>query len=416
MNSLRCAFFIAWRYLRGPQKEKNITFMIKVCFCSLLIATSALALVVSIMDGFEKATYERMQSIHAHVIIQSNYDGLNVDKIASVIKTEFPEILAYSPTAMHHGMLQANQYDDENDAITTVIALKGINPEAESQTSMLESKIIDAMHSKTLLDTIHDNHVLLGEKCAEQLDLIPGDTFKIWYIPEQHQGTRNITLESTEAIVGGIFKTGIEEYDASVLFCTHTFLQSMFPSTYITTMNIKLAPYASEAKTIAALKERLHLTTYSWKDLYPALVAALTLEKYASIIFLSLIILVASMNIISLLYMYIQQKRGDIAILKAMGIENKTVQTIFLLVGMIIASTASFCGLLLALAIGLLLKQYPILELPDIYYVTHLPISLHWHLFILVFILVQCISFFATLLAIKKAQHINISNVLRFEA
>ena len=416
MNSIfPYALFTAWRYLRGSQQETSINSMIKICFFSLLIGTCALTLVTSIMDGFAKATYERLQSIHAHLTLESPHEALNVPKIIAVLKNEFPQIVAYSPTSMQHGMAQSPYDNNDTEIISHIVALKSINPEEEARTSTLESKIIEGLNGTKLIDIVHDNHVLMGEKCAAQLRVIPGDSFTIWYIPQEHQGQKNIALESSKAIVGGIFKIGIEEYDASVLFCTQSFLQSMFTHSHITTINLKLAPQASENHVIALLRERFPFTIYSWKDLYPALVAALRLEKYATLIFLSLLLVVATMNIMAVLFMYIHQKRVDIAILKAMGAENTTIKAIFLCIGMIISLIASTLGLLLALALGILLKQYPLLELPDMYYATHLPISLHWYNFAAIFVLVQCLSFFATLIALRKTHEIHISDVLRFQ-
>ena len=155
---------------------------------------------------------------------------------------------------------------------------------------------------------------------------------------------------------------------------------------------------------------------YSWKQRYPALVSALKLEKYVMFFILSLIILVASMNIISLLFMQIVQKRGDIAIFKVLGMADKNLRTIFLKMGMIISILGTLCGLTASLIICYLLKKYPFIQLPDAYYVTHLPVSIELPTYVWIFITITSISFVSTWIATNKTRHINISSLLRFEA
>ena len=127
-------------------------------------------------------------------------------------------------------------------------------------------------------------------------------------------------------------------------------------------------------------------------------------------IILSLITLVAAMNMISLLFMHIIQKRGDIAILKAMGMGNSMINTIFFIMGMSIAAIAAIGGLAVAWIIGILLQRYPFITLPDIYYVTHLPVNLDITVFMLIFVVIMLISVLATWLPIRKIKTIQIAD------
>jgi lipoprotein-releasing system permease protein len=172
----------------------------------------------------------------------------------------------------------------------------------------------------------------------------------------------------------------------------------------------------NEQTTIAQLQQRLpHLTIQSWKDLYPALVSSLKLEKYVMFFILALITLVASMNMISLLFMQIQQKRRDIAILKVMGLSTNKISNIFLQLGLTITLLASSCGLGLAFFVGSLLERYPCIELPDVYYVSHLPARIDAEIFIVVFVVTMLIGFCATWFPARRAQNINVAQVLRHE-
>lgn len=211
-------------------------------------------------------------------------------------------------------------------------------------------------------------------------------------------------------------KTGIEEFDSGLIFCSQELFKQMFNQEAVDQITLKLRADVNEEQTIQKLKSRFKLDVFSWKDLYPALVSALKLEKYVMFIILALITLVASMNMISLLFMHIVQKKGDIAILKTMGMQNSQVSAIFFIMGIIIASIASVCGLLTAWVIGILLQRYPLITLPDAYYVTYIPVHLDIRVFALIFVVIMFMSIVATWLPIRKIKNINIADVLRFEA
>ena len=197
-----------------------------------------------------------------------------------------------------------------------------------------------------------------------------------------------------------------------IFFCSNQFLHDFFDQG-ITQININLVPGANESQTIAALKNRFHLEAYSWKELYPALVSALKLEKYAMFFVLMLIAIVAGMNIVSLLFMYITQKRKDIAILKAYGTPQKTINTIFIVIGIGISASAALGGLLIAYCICLILSIYPFISLPDTYYVSHLPVSMEWNIFGLVFLVILGIGTIASFFSIKKSKSLLIASVLK---
>lgn len=409
MNS--SPLFLAFRYLMGSSKERSVSIMVKICFLGILIGSSSLALVMSVMDGFEHATHEQMQGIHAQLLIKSSGNALDEKAILPVLKQEFPEIIGYSPQYIGQAILSV---DGSND-LAHVVMVKGIDPELESQTSSIAKKIIAPTTQKSLSTLLYKDHILIGKQTATALQVNVGDTLYLIYI--QDQGDQKAQdLCKKKAIVGGIFKTGIEEFDAGLIFSSTQLYSDMFNPQGADQISLKLSPQTDEPALIKKLHDRLGLEVYSWKDLYPALVSALKLEKYVMFFILALITLVASMNMISLLFMQIIQKRGDIAILKTMGMSNLQVQSIFIFMGFIISCIASLCGLAIAWLIGLIISRFPIITLPDVYYVSHLPIYLDYKVFIIIFTVVILMSLIATWIPIRKIKNIHIADVLRFEA
>lgn len=410
MNS--SVWLIAWRYLLGTQQEKSISIMVKVCFLGIFIGSCSLALVMAIMNGFERVTHEKMQGIHAQLIIKSRADALNTAAIGHVINTEFPDIISYSPQQIGQVIVTT---DDTAD-LTNVVMIKGIDPKLEATTSTLETKIVTPTSGHTLPSIVHERTILIGSACAESLHVSAGDHINLVYVKPEDQQSHQINLDTVTAVVGGTFKTGIEEFDTSLIFCSQQFFDQLFPDQGVSTIALKLRPGADEQTLTNRLKQRLKLDIYSWKDLYPALVSALKLEKYVMFIILALIVLVASMNMISLLFMQIVQKRGDIAILKSMGMAHKDIRTIFLIMALSLAISSSLIGLTCAGIIGLFLQQYPIITLPDVYYVSNLPVHLDIRIFALIFVIILLMSIVATWLPIRSIKNIHVADVLRYDA
>ncbi len=422
----RFVLLLTWRYLFGTTQERSISTMVLICFASILIGTFSLTLVTIVMNGFEKATQEKLRGLHAPIMIEDTTgDFLDTEAINNIIKKEFPEIKAISPTSEQQVIIQ----DPDSGNVSTVVMLKGIDPVYEQAMETLNQKFVATLETpdfETASDTnktidlsqlVTDNHVIIGYKLADALDLIPGSEITLLSPQEPKSQTRHIALKKHTAIVSGIIRVGIDEIDNGLVLCSLTFLQELFPNSGVTKINVLPHKSDSDLKPIINhLRERFGLNAYTWQELYPALVAALMLEKYAMFFILTLITLVASMNIISLLFMYITNKRGDIAILYAMGMSRRQVKYVFIGIGMSIAFIASLIVLLFAFFAGYILEHYPFISLPDSYYVSYLPANMELHLFVAVFVVVMILTGIATWFPARKTALINIAEVLRFEA
>ncbi len=441
---------LVFRYLFAKEKDSNISFMTKICFLGISIGTFALMLTLIITNGFEKVIHEKMQGINAQVIISSPGNQLNYNDIRTTLKTEYPNLIAgISGTTVKQVILDHNKQQ-------AVLFIKGIDAEREADVTALSEKIIRTTHGLVLdknfalplTDILTENTLLIGYKMAQEHRLKVGQTVEL-LIPEP-TGKRRIALSKKKVTISGIFKVGLEEYDNNLAFVSLAWLDKTFDEQGVDAITIKLTPtqrpdvialfkehgfFAAlpyqgiwssiksiffpidhEYQALQELKQRLpHLTVNSWKDLYPALVSSLKLEKYVMFFILALITLVASMNMISLLFMQIQQKQGDIAILKVMGLSRRKIRGIFLRLGLIITLLASTCGLLLAFIVGYVLEHYAYIELPDVYYISYLPARIDGEIFIVVFIATMLLGFCATWLPAQRAQRINIAQVLRHQ-
>jgi ABC-type transport system, involved in lipoprotein release, permease component len=406
---------LAWRFVAGIKTEKNISFMIKVCFVSIVVGTFALALVAAVMNGFERATHKTLQGVHADIIMKAHGMGLDYEKLRPIILTEFKKsIAAVAPNAISHALIMP-----ENDnGVSTVSIVLGIDPVAEAQVTSLGNALLgnSLLGAGTLAAMLaHPQALVIGKTLAQSLDVGVSDSIDLLYMPEDRPSGKKVVFERAQTTVYGLFNTGVEEFDAHVMLCAMPFFQKLFPDAQITQINIKVQPHQDVAVVIQQLQERFpQLDIYSWKDLYPALVAALILEKYAMFFILALITLVASMNIISLLFMYITQKQNTIAILKAMGASDNAIAKIFIFLGMGVSIVGAGFGLLLAVGASWVLETYPFIQLPDVYYVSHLPAHMTWQIMMAVLVLVSVLSFFASWLPARRIRFVRVAHLLKF--
>lgn len=407
MRSL--SFFLAWRYLTQTTYHTNISLMTRIAFFGITIGTFALALVSAIMSGFEHEVHKKLQGIHPPITLQSYGQQLNAPCIKKVLHNEFPTIAATSASSTGYAII----YTESSSAPPDVVILRGIEPEYEAAISGIDKKIIG--FEKELPTLLINNQVIIGKKLAENLTVKAGDTLEIAYAHTSQQTKKRMSLDTHTVLIAGLFDSGIDEFDSNTLFCSLKMLHTLFPDTGIQTIQIRPHDNANQKELIIALRNRLQLDVYSWQDLYPALVSALKLEKYAMFLILALITLVASMSIMSLLFMQITQKRNDIAILKTMGIPHNVIVRTFLLMGCIITSSACATGLLAAASTSWLLNTYPFITLPDTYYVSHLPSHFTWQLAATVAFLVLLIGLLASWIPAQKTRNLRISHVLRFE-
>jgi lipoprotein-releasing system permease protein len=419
---------LALHYLSFKDKDKNIAFMVKICFAGIMIGTFSLMLTLIITNGFEKVIHEKMQGINSEVIISSPGNKLAYKDLQRTILDEFNnDVKAVSARSVKQAILDSNDRQ-------SVIFLEGIDGPNEVQVSTIATKIkipldLTLAQKNDLLKNLKDHELIIGEKTASFYNINVGGELTL-LIPEPTSKKRFV-LQKQKFKVVGIFNIGLEEYDSNFAFCNIETLNKIFNEEGVDQLVLKLEQpnYSLKDKLlsifsrtdyqkiiIAKLQKRLPgLQICSWKDLYPALVASLKLEKYVMFFILALISLVACMNMISLLFMQIQQKLRDIAILKAVGMANNQIRWIFLCMGIAITFFASIFGLGLAALAGYFLEKYPFIELPDVYYVSYLPARMDLDIFIIVFFATMLLGLIATWIPSRRTKQIKIAQVLRQE-
>lgn len=401
---------IAWRYITGSMYERSLSIMVIICFMGIFIGSCSLALVGAIMHGFDTETRKQMQSIHPQAVIQSS-DPIDFEHLQEVLLTEFPAISATAPASSAFGLAHVTTNDMQNPI---VVMISAIDPHASGTVTTLHKKIITNNTPLSLLTEAH-NTVFIGSSLAEDLNIEVGDTLDLLYASDQQPHNKKLVFNAREVTVVGIIQTGYEDMDGRLVLCSFELFNALFPDVGIQEVQLRFTPDAKIPNTIIALKERLGLDVYTWQDLYPAVLAALTLEEYVSFLVIALITLVASMNILALLFMQITNKRTDIALLKTMGLNSRAITNIFIYMGLSIALTASICGIVCATLLSYCIEQYQLFPLPDVYYVSHVPAQMTFGIPLLVLCIVTLMSLLATIIPTRRIYTMSVASILRFE-
>lgn len=406
MNGL--ASFIAFRYLFFNRKDHTIRFMIRVCSIGIFVGTYALMLSLIITRGFEEAIHKKMQGINADIIISSPGNKIDAENLIPFIERKAGKDLAGVTS------YAVNQLIVERGEQPGILFIKALDPEREHTVTNLPQKVvIPPIPAPEFPSLLKKGTIILGNKAASEFRIGTEEELSV-LVPDG--GSKNkIYLTEKKLMVSAFFSVGLEEYDSSMAFCSHETYKELFPESQgADTIALKLKRGHSARALIKDLRKELpDLSINTWQDLYPALVASLKLEKIVMFIVLALITLVASLSMVSLLFMIIQYKRRDIALFTTIGMAHRTIRSIFLHIGFFITLASTALGLLAAGITGALLSQSARIELPDVYYVNYLPARLEPMLFVIVGGTVILLGFLATWLPTRNLHKINIIDILR---
>ena len=361
------------------------------------------------MRGFEYETHKKLQGIYPTIFIKApEGSSLSLKSLQTFLHTTLKkEVQSSAPYILKNALL----HPATTHHPLLLVSLKGIDPEREKNVTNLAHMI----QSPAKLSDVKGQNIMVGKSVAQQMDVIPGQQAVLLCNQQDNDDFSESATLSVPVTIAGIISTGIADYDEHLVLLSLDLCKKIWGNECITHMGIQLKNDSFESTALETLKKLPDLEVFSWKDCYPALVSALRLEKYAMFFILLLIALVACMNIISLLFMFIAHKQTDIALLKMLGLQDRYIYTLFLFVGLSIAAITSFLGLIAAFAVGYFLQIYPCITLPDVYYVTHLPVTLEPTIFILIFLSVLVLTFVACLLPLRSLSHLNITKTLRFE-
>ncbi len=428
---MKYEFFMALRYLRARKSHKFISLISVISTGGVAVGVMALIVVIAVMAGFENHLRTKILGVNAHLLVR-NYEGSfdDVSKLERLIKATSakpensilslidklhggegrPTVTAVTPIVYIQALLSSGR-------AVSGVAIRGVDPQTVG-TVITFGKIIDGSGIEAFKGWNGKGPppVLIGKELAKSLGIGAGDFIKI-VLPSGTITPVGMMPKIRTVRVCGVQTLGMYEYDMSLAFMPLSAAQKLLGlGNNIHGFEIKVSDIYAADRLAKALQKRLGFPFWvmDWQQMSRNLFSALKLEKFAMFVVLTLIVLVAAFNIISTLTMMVMEKKGDIAILKAIGATDGQILRIFMLNGLMIGLLGTFIGVGGGLGLCWLLKHYKFIKIPkEVYYTDSIPILLYTSDVVLITVSAILICFFATIYPARQASGINPSEVLR---
>ena len=408
-------WLVAGRYLRARRQESFISVISGFSLIGIALGVATLIIVMSVMNGFRAELLGRILGLNGHVIVQSTTGSIpNYDAMVARMR-QVPGVTNATPFI--EGQVLVNAQGKSFGAL-----VRGLEPADLKRLTTVSS----TMTPQALAEFGKDDSVILGSRLAERLGLAPGMTVSL-VAPNGDVTPFGSTPRIKTYRVAGTFKIGMSEYDQSYIFMPLNEAQLFFGLgdavqgiEVMVTKPDEVASWRIPIARAAGTTVRL----VDWQQMNSSLFGALSVERNVMFLILTLIILVAALNIISGLIMLVKDKGGDIAILRTMGASKGAVMRVFFIAGAFIGTTGTVLGVIIGVVFCAnieTIRQFlsrvtgTTLFDPTIYFLSQMPAKIDPYDVIAVIVMALSLSFLATLYPSWRAARLDPVEALRYE-
>ncbi len=395
-------------YLKYDKDNPFIFISSLLAFLGVAAGVMVLMLAMGIMNGTEKEFKKKLFVMnYPMTLIPVGYQSAN-NTLIDRLSTQFPN-LKFSP-------YYTTQVISKSGSNVNGSILYGVDFEKEK---MINEVFQKAMQSS--LNTKSKFKIVAGEALAVEMNVYKGQKLTLYFSEEQAVGFGSMPLHKRFTI-DATFHSGLNTYDKAIVYTTHGAFEKILKRKkgVYDGIHIYSANAQEDKKKIIAYLEKIgyakSVRIQGWWEQNASFFAAMEMEKHSLFLVLLLIILVASLNIISSLLMTVMSRRSEIALMKTLGATGKEIQRIFFKLGAIIGVGGIVAGTILGLIGKWILTTFPIIQLSEeVYGFSKLPIDLTLSDFIMIIVGAIAIVLLSSLYPAKKASSTNPLNVLRNE-
>ena len=360
---------ITFRFLKARKKDGFLNIISIFSFIGISLGVAVLIIVMSVMNGFRTELINKIVGFNAHITVKPYEKKIVIDDLS---KTNL-NFISNNLILSNSGEAVIIQKDTSKG-----IVLRGYYKDDFSKLKIIKDETFIGDRNN-----LTKNFISIGKELSFTLGLKIGDDVTIMSSSGVETIIGNLPKKKTFTIIS-LFESGLADFDNNIAFINLDTLVEFFnlnKSDRILEIYLK-NPQKIENQKFIVQNIFPNEFVYSWADTNSSLFSALKVERNVMFIILSLIIIVAAFNIISGLTILVKNKTRDIAILKSIGVLNKSIVKIFFLVGVIIGTSATFFGILLGVIFSMyvenlrqfLSKVFDISLFPEeIYFLSSMP-------------------------------------------
>jgi lipoprotein-releasing system permease protein len=407
-------WMLAGRYLRTRRREGFVSVIAGFSFVGIMLGVATLIVVLSVMNGFRKELLDKIVGINGHIFVAPIDSPL----------TDYPEVsqrIAAVPGVKRAIPLVEGQAFGSSQYNGSGVLVRGIRGEDIRRIDYISGNL----RQGSLEDFDTGEGVAIGRRLAESLSLQAGDTFTL--ITPRGAATPFGTAPRVKGYpVKAIFEIGMSEFDATFVYMPLSEAQTYFNrqgDVQLIEVFLENADRVDEARGAIEEAAGRPIVMTDWRQRNRTFFAALEVERNVMFLILTLIVLVAALNIISGLIMLVKDKSSDIAILRTMGATRGAVMRVFLITGAsigIVGTIAGFgLGLLLALnveSIRSFISHLTSTNLfpAELYFLSRLPAEVNPTEVTSILVMAMVLSLLATLYPSWRAAKLDPVEALRY--
>ena len=408
-------WMLSLRYLRSRRKEGFISVIAGFSFLGVMLGVATLIIVMAVMNGFRKELLDKILGLNGHLLVQPIESPLTDWEAVSDRISKVPGIRLAAPIVEGQA-LASSPFNAAG------VLVRGIR----SADLVKLTSIANSIKQGTLDGFDAGQGLAIGRRLADQLSVHSGDNITL-VAPKGAVTPMGTTPRIKTYKVAAVFEIGMSEYDSAIVFMPLPEAQLYFNRAGDVT---SIEVYTTDPDRIDRFRKLVtdaagrSIFMIDWRQRNATFFNALQVERNVMFLILTLIILVAALNIISGLIMLVKDKGGDIATLRTMGATRGAVMRIFLITGAAIGVVGTLAGFLLGLVICLnvesirqFLSWLTSTELfsPELYFLSRLPAEMDPGETTAVVIMALALSLLATLYPSWRAARLDPVEALRYE-